>query len=795
MRRRGSNRRNRFHANDTDIGLSDDEQADLVQAQQQNDDDSSDEVFVVEAAQPDDHDDHDADLQESSDFESLDGRQPKTTPSKQKSKRSWAPNPARPPGEVQPYPTDPSHKWTRTYVGPVKRWTRLFDLVDYWFGDRDDRKHVFSEFMEMWWDFELLPPKLPPGSHQLEKAMNGWMPDHFAQDQQDKFHRWYQERLSAQSLSQTSTLIDREKAFQWLLPDSDSELSVLLGHVTDQKEYRMRQGETIPFSDSGLPIDDRKDKELQNGGWLVDAGGIVLSMGWAPIRSQADQFLALTVIPHSDQAFYRDLNDAPKPSDMRQGTVQIWKFKAEKDSRGITRPSRSSAKLVHGVCSHWGRATRMQWCPIPLTAEDQVCLLAVLFSDGKLRIIEIRRDSERKDTGTFEEMQEPMITIEPPKEYTLEINCFAWINMNRIAVALSDGSVVLWSLAPCQPLLRHPIHSCPILDIVSGYPSYPFLVATMPMGGVLTLTDLNRPTAEKAYHGNLLVSLQPGVLTWSEHIRGFASVWPSAFPGTSTVSFVQSRVFPLSRHICTVEGQTTCLTIGECHPYILIGCSDGSVWALNVMRKIASHRKKSYKIKVFQHEYHPPQPSSTLNGKGAQVPRRGACRILHSFLPEVNHHPMVAKLSKDNKAKVFGGKKKAGRSNGESSTTKSRASQKTQKPDDEASDGPGEIDEDNITMAPGPIVVHEPLTRITALSWNPNAEFGWWAAAAMGSGLVRVMDLGIETQEGDLGRQNEQTEQADADDISRLGAGDEDPRYTDEMEEDSEDDVDMIAHG
>lgn len=51
-----------------------------------------------------------------------------------------------------------------------------------------------------------------------------------------------------------------------------------------------------------------------------------------------------------------------------------------------------------------------------------------------------------------------------------------------------------------------------------------------------------------------------------------------------------------------------------------------------------------------------------------------------------------------------------------------------------------------MTSGPGPIVLYEPQTRITGVTWNPNVEFSWWAAAAMGSGLVRVMDVGAEPQ-------------------------------------------------
>jgi transcription factor C subunit 6 len=44
-------------------------------------------------------------------------------------------------------------------------------------------------------------------------------------------------------------------------------------------------------------------------------------------------------------------------------------------------------------------------------------------------------------------------------------------------------------------------------------------------------------------------------------------------------------------------------------------------------------------------------------------------------------------------------------------------------------------------------VIHEPLTRVTAVQWNPNPGYGCWAAVAMASGLVRFMDLGLEMED------------------------------------------------
>ncbi|KAI0012138.1 WD40 repeat-like protein [Xylariaceae sp. FL0662B] len=741
MRLRQSNQSKRFyHETAPGIELSDSERAVLARQE----DASSDEGFVVEAEEPANQGDEDIELQASPGAKGTVGKEA----SSNRKKRSVAPNSARSFGEVQTYPTDPAQKWTRTYAGPVRRWTRFADLRKYWFGDRDNYNLIVDEFLDMWWEYELLPPKLQ-SADQLARAQNSWMPDNFAQDQEVKFRHWYERCLSVQIKRQMSTVIDKaqELTCREFFSQTDREMSVLLGHVTNQKEYHFKQGRSISFSGSGMPIEDTDD-ETQSSGWLFDVGGIVSSMGWAPTTGTGDQFLATTVIPHSDQAFYKDLKDAPKDSGMKEGIIQVWRFEAAQDAQGIIRPARRSPKLVHAVCFPWGRATRMQWCPVPLTAQDhRAGILAVLCRDGKLRILEVKKVF-RGQEGMFEEIQEAPIILEPPKEHTLEITCFTWINMNRIAVGLSDGSVAVWSISPCQQLQRHPVHSSYIMDIVSGYPSYPFLIATIPMGGVMTVTDLNRPNAERTYHPNLIVSLQPNLLTWSDHLRGFAAIWPSSFPGTSTIAFVQARVFPLSRHICTVESQTTCISMGSCHPYVLIGTSDGSVWALNLLRKIASHRQKTRKIRLFQHEYCPPP---TLDAKGdvkGQESGRGACRILHGFLPELNHHPLATRIAMVSRVKKNRGKE-TGKKKGKGKAAKDRPDKTTPgQGDSNVSDRPPEMDEENFddtSMVRGPIVVHEAQTRITSIAWNPNVEFSWWAAAAMGSGLIRVMDLGVET--------------------------------------------------
>jgi transcription factor C subunit 6 len=41
------------------------------------------------------------------------------------------------------------------------------------------------------------------------------------------------------------------------------------------------------------------------------------------------------------------------------------------------------------------------------------------------------------------------------------------------------------------------------------------------------------------------------------------------------------------------------------------------------------------------------------------------------------------------------------------------------------------------------ISIFEEKSAVTALAWNPNLKYGTWAVAGMGSGLLRVEDVGI----------------------------------------------------
>jgi len=266
------------------------------------------------------------------------------------------------------------------------------------------------------------------------------------------------------------------------------------------------------------------------------------------------------------------------------------------------------------------------------------------------------------------------------------------------------------------------------------------------------VTDLALPAAESTYVPLLGgVSFQPNLLDWNDHLQGWFGIYPSPTPYNTIVGFAHVRFAVQSRTLVTLPAGLTCLAAGKAHPYLLVGCADGSVWALNAIRKLMAERgEEGRKLRVLQHEFRDaPGPAA-----------RGAARILQGFLPEANVNPRTEHVRVQHRAKKGPAKAKV----------KGRKGKGKAHPPAEAEEGQQQgADPDDGEGAPGAVAddaenggrprvfevsraaIYHPWSRITALAWNPNVELGCWAAVAMGSGLVRIMDLGVEWASDEAG--------------------------------------------
>lgn len=291
-------------------------------------------------------------------------------------------------------------------------------------------------------------------------------------------------------------------------------------------------------------------------------------------------------------------------------------------------------------------------------------------------------------------------------------------------------------------LSRRSVHTTHVVDIVSGFPSHPYHIATSPVGGCTSLTDLTLPSAEMTFIASPNVNFQCNLLDWNDHLQGFFTMHPSLSPQNTVVGWAHIKFFVQSRMLLTAESPPMCIASGKTHPFTLVGCADGSLWAFNPMRGLMKDRyDEIHKLQILQHEFRPPRKVPSM---AADKTIRGAVKITQGFRSVFNNnartdiHARYEDYLKRQKMKKPLNLRKPGR-------IRNRKKAGDSEDEDEGDNGMKLADEAFIakTVDQKKVVVHESSTRITVAAWNPNVEFGWWAAAAMGSGLIKIMDLGL----------------------------------------------------
>ncbi|KAK1994454.1 hypothetical protein LX36DRAFT_751722 [Colletotrichum falcatum] len=633
---------------------------------------------------------------------------------------------------------------TRHYTGALKRGQRI-QVLDFFYGPQDEAVVLATWLLNRWAGYAVLPSKLPDGP--APPVPSPWLDPEFVEDQRRSAKAWFERLKDFKGASEGERRMSAEEANGYRLKPGGHLVSVV-GPYPDQKEVKIAPHDGIAVSESGLPLTNDAPTDEKPAGWMFDVGGIAIGMEWARRTEQEAQVLALAVIPHTDH-----LLDFEGAHDQNRGIIQLWALCGRKDKDGITRPLASPARLARTVCSDWGRVTRLKWCPVPYRENGAMGLLAALCSDGQVHIVVVK-DIGDDDQDAFTKLENPIVSLGIPSETNVAATCFAWVNTNRIVLGHSDGSLTLWSISPRILLARHDVHSTRVMHIDTAYPSDPYLVASTPIAGYTTLVDLSDPSCERTSFPCFAITPQPNLLQWHDHLRGFFTVVPSANPLNASVGFIHSRWYAAQvRKVMDGDRLPTCLAAGTHHPFVLVGYMDGTVWAANPSNRIfASKHHFGHKMKMVDHQYIPRERlgGSVLQREGEGESCRGASRILQGFRPVPNVNPKVdtwktkVALNKNKDKKKAKKPKAKSRARGKGKGKADAAAEAEAAEDDDADVQGGAEEGDGHFADPKRAVLSEPLTRITTMAWNPNLEYSCWAAVAMASGLVRVMDLGLE---------------------------------------------------
>ncbi|KAL0936236.1 Transcription factor tau subunit sfc6 [Colletotrichum truncatum] len=632
---------------------------------------------------------------------------------------------------LEPYHAD--GRPTRYYTGALKRGQRI-QVLDFFYGPEEEAVRIAGWLLNRWAGYGVLPSKVPDGD--ACPVPSPWLEEGYAEQQEKVAREWFVRVKEEKGWTEGERGMSAEEAAEYRIQPG-GQLATLLGPYPEQKEVRIAPYDGITLSESGLPLE--KASEEKSAGWMFDVGGLVVGMDWAIRAEGASQILALAVIPHSDQQLVSEAS-----YDKKKGMIQLWEVRSVEDENGMIYPENSPARLARTVCADWGRIKRIKWCPVPFTDDGSLGLVALLCGDGQVHVVSIK-DITDDEQDSFTKLETPIVSLGLTSETNVTATCFAWINTNRLVIGHSDGSLSLWSIAPRVCLARYDVHSTYVMHIDSAYPSNPYLVASTPIAGYTTLVDLSDPSCERTSFPCFTISPQPNLLQWNDHLRGFFSVVPSANPLNASVGFVHSRWYAAQvRKVMDGDRLPACLAVGLHHPFVLVGYLDGTVWAANPANRIfASKHHFGHKIKVFDHQYIPRErlPPSEIAEGDVNDGCRGASRILQGFKPVPNVNPKIdtwkTKVAINKKKDKKKPKKPKAKAKG-----KGKADAAAEEDDADVQGGPEEGD--GHFADPKRAVLSEPLTRVMTMAWNPNREVSCWAAIAMASGLVRVLDLGVE---------------------------------------------------
>lgn len=209
----------------------------------------------------------------------------------------------------------------------------------------------------------------------------------------------------------------------------------------------------------------------------------------------------------------------------------------------------------------------------------------------------------------------------------------------------------------------------------------------------MRLTDIRNPTADTVYAQHTRYG--PSSVAYCAHLNCFTATHEDS-------DFI--RAWPLRRFWGTLglaRGESELLSISAApfHPTMLAGFADGTLLAFNPLKRYLGGKVPGGQPQqqVWKHEWAQSKQSSMIK----QDKRRGISRITEGYkvVYQVLHPEWDEPRRGFRRARI----------------------------------------DDVKPLA----TIHEGESAVRQVTWNPNRAWGGWAAAGMGSGLVRIEDLSI----------------------------------------------------
>jgi transcription factor C subunit 6 len=513
-----------------------------------------------------------------------------------------------------------------------------------------------------------------------------------------------------------------EEAAAYLANAGEDSLNVLCGPVDHPQVYTLTK---LSYLNVAEPFREKKNRR----GWLFNLGSRIQDAQWASNEDGSTQYLAVAVEQRDPSRPQPKLMDNPKAPAFSAtapfpASIQIWAFDANENGE-LDASKQPRLQLV--ICTDWGAPKQFRWCPVGTNdsahnAREQgkvyIGLLAGIWSDGQVRILDIScPSSESHSSGTqYLHISHAAFDVAIPQSVP---TCLRWLSGTTIAVATAIGTLAIWTISqpdtfsPPQlskyspkPWFYQQLSDTYILTLSSGWPSQPHFISITTADGFARLYDIRTPNADTtaSIRGRTLCYTQD----WHEQTQSFIAPDEQYMLKHNPIRRYYHNLYSMR-----AESSITRCASSPVHPAILIGGADGRVEASNPIGRITNYKIIPWQQTWFAHEWRGPV-QDLINKPDVDMSEGGPVGGGEpSAVPQAFLEKPLARVSEGYKALQPG-------------IQHSVMSKKF--PNPEVGKG---------------ITIFEEASAVTALAWNPNLKFGTWAVAGLGSGLLRVEDIGV----------------------------------------------------
>lgn len=377
--------------------------------------------------------------------------------------------------------------------------------------------------------------------------------------------------------------------FMVKLPEADADEFPLdpqvLRKVTDEAEledYLLPPRSVVVNDTTVKSFEDvvGHEKDLVEG-TILNAGGFVTSISWAPGFDGFEQYLAVGVLDdnHRDPMDCK-VNTLETSLFSRKGypsSIYIYKVNLDPSVAGT-----SICELVSSFSHDYGSAVDLRWRTQETKNDSDgahIGLLAMVNQDGFLRVLSIPKD----DTLTRYKIESPLRSFETPG---YKITCFCWRTETVLAVGTDMGSVAEFDISDTsdyglEPSFMVSVSSSNISTISSAYPNEQHVLFVYSTDGTSCLVDVRTLRSRQYAMRNKSFSAVSTYLPWA-----------SCFACTDDILSV--RLQPLRdfrsqgplNSVTTHTAVVTAVGVSHFHPFILSGGMDGAVKIGNSVRKL-----------------------------------------------------------------------------------------------------------------------------------------------------------------------------------------------------------------